>query len=147
MNSQHELNIVKFLSIIFNANTYPMPEVKIQCIAKGIFKDDLYVDKILKEFAWSDKRYYINSLDILSVHNVSQSIYKTLLNWDKSDYVWSLCTLYNSTDNKTLFYNLLKKNCTPKRKAILSQYIKQEVTTAKENKYAEEGYAEIELSK
>lgn len=29
----------------------------------------------------------------------------------------------------------------------MSQYIKQEVTTAKENKYAEEGYAEIELNK
>lgn len=109
MNSQHELNIIKFLSIIFNANNYPMPEVKIKCIAKGIFKDDLYVDKILKEFVWSDKRYYLNPLDILSVHKVSQSIYKTLSNWNKSGYVWSLCTLYNSTDDKTLFYNLLKR--------------------------------------
>lgn len=147
MNSQHELNIIKFLSIIFNANNYPMPEVKIKCIAKGIFKDDLYVDKILKEFVWSDKRYYLNPLDILSVHKVSQSIYKTLSNWNKSGYVWSLCTLYNSTDDKTLFYNLLKKNCTLKRKAILSQYIKQEVTTVKENKYSEEGYGETELKK
>ena len=147
MNNQYRINIVKFLSIIFSANKYPMPETKIKCLAKSIFKDDLYVDKILKEFAWSDKRYYINSLDILSVQNVSNAIYKTILKWDKSYYVWSLCILYNSTDDKTLFYNLLKKNCTPKRKSILSQYIKQEIITVKKNKYAEEGYAEIELNK
>lgn len=87
MNKQYEINIVKFLSIIFSANNYPMPETKIKCLAKSIFKDDLYVDKILKEFAWSDKRYYINSLDILSVQNVSNAIYKTILKWDKSYYV------------------------------------------------------------
>lgn len=147
MSNQHEWNIVKYLSVIFHANNYPMSKTKLRSIAKGIFNDEQVVLDILQEFKWSGDLYWLNSNGLLSVHNVSDAIYKTLLNWEKSSYVWALCLLYNSPDNKTLFYELLKKNSTQKRRNILSEFIKEEILNVKENKYIKNnGYLNARLN-
>ena len=133
MNKQLEMNIIKFLSVVFNANNYPLPEKKINSIAKGIFKDDKFVSDILKEFVWSSEKYWINSVDILTPNNVINAIYSSIHKWNCSSNIWSLCILYNSQDEKCKFYDLLKRKCTKKHKNIFIDYIKQEITNVKED--------------
>ena len=147
MNKQLEMNIIKFLSVVFNANNYPLPEKKINSIAKGIFKDDKFVSDILKEFVWSSEKYWINSVDILTPNNVINAIYSSIHKWNCSSNIWSLCILYNSQDEKCKFYDLLKRKCTKKHKNIFIDYIKQEITNVKEDNYADDGYKNVKLDK
>ncbi len=146
MNKQTKMDIVKFLSVVFNANNYPLPEKKINSIAKGVFKDDKFVSDILKEFVWSSEKYWINSINILTPDNVINAIYGSIQEWSCSDNIWSLCILYNSQDDKCKFYDLLKRKCTRKHKNIFINYIKQAITNVKENKYADDGYKDAKFN-
>ena len=140
MNKQYSKNIVKFLSIIFNANYYPMQKKKIKDIAQGIFKDSKIVINILNEFVWFDEKYYIDSMKIFTVKNVANAIKKTMPEWENSSYIWSLCILYSSAKDKCLFYKSLKTKMNIKSKKYIANSILNEINNLDKNKYAEKGY-------
>ena len=130
----NDFNIINFLSIVFNANLYPMHKDKIKQIAKNIFKNEKIVEEIINEFAWADDKYWLNSLNILSVENVTRAVKNTFSKWQDSKYIYALCILYNSNEDKCLFYKNLRSLFSNKKKAILAGYIKQEISKIEQNK-------------
>ena len=52
----NDFNIIKFLSIVFNANLYPMHKDKIKQTAENIFTDEKIAEGIVKEFVWADDK-------------------------------------------------------------------------------------------
>ena len=90
----NDFNIIKFLSIVFNANLYPMRKDKIKQTAKNIFKDEKIAENIINEFVWADDKYWLNSLNTLSVENVIKAVKNTFLKWQDSKYIYALCVLY-----------------------------------------------------
>ncbi len=141
----NDFNIIKFLSIVFNANLYPMHKDKIKQTAENIFTDEKIAEGIVKEFVWADDKYWLDSLNILSVKNVAKAIKNTFYKWEDSRYIYALCVLYNSHDDKCLFYKKLKSIFDNKKKSILACYIKQEISKIQSNKYIKEEYLNVKL--
>lgn len=141
----NDFNIIKFLSIVFNANLYPMRKDKIKQTAKNIFKNEKIVEEIINEFAWADDKYWLNSLNILSVENVTKAVKNTFSKWQDSKYIYALCILYNSNEDKCLFYKNLSSLFNNKKKAILAGYIKQEISKIEQNKCVKEEYINVKL--
>lgn len=141
----NDFNIIKFLSIVFNANLYPMRKDKIKQTAKNIFKDEKIAENIINELAWADDKYWLNSLNTLSVENVIKAVKNTFLKWQDSKYIYALCVLYNSNEDKCLFYKKLRPIFNNKKKAILAGYIKQEISKIEQNKYVKEEYINVKL--
>ena len=122
-----------------------MRKDKIKQTAKNIFKDEKIAENIINEFAWADDKYWLNSLNTLSVENVIKAVKNTFLKWQDSKYIYALCVLYNSNEDKCLFYKKLRPIFNNKKKSILAGYIKQEISKIEQNKYVKEEYINVKL--
>ena len=138
MQDNQNIKIIKFLSIIFNPNNYPMSIGKIQNIAQGLFCDNALVENILNEFELSDRKYYIKENSYFSPPKIIGIIKHTIQSWNKSEYLNILCLNYNTSKDYELFNKLLKRNKAIFRTIKIKKYLKDLIINLKKKKYLAE---------
>jgi len=132
-----DIQIVKFLSVIFNPNNYPMSKKKLESVAKGIFKHSNLAKNILGNFSFSSEKYFIEQNSFFNPEMVVASIKNTVQKWDKPEYVFAFSLIYNGSEDKKRFNELIKSCKVLKNNQTAKKYFKAAISKVKPEKYVD----------
>lgn len=134
----NDLDIIKYLSIIFNPNNYPLNKEKLLQITEGIFKEEQLCEEVFGVFCFSDEDYYIEQNSILSPAILDKAIKNTLELWSKYSYVFVFSAKYNSSEEGNVFNQVIQKYKKSLHKEKLKEYFKTAILNIKTENYLRE---------
>lgn len=139
-------NLIKFISIVYHPNKFPLPQKKFVKILKEFFPKKEDRKLIYNNFIFSSGYYWIEiNNHLFEPLKYAKEVCKTLKNTQQSSFIWSIAIAYNNHDLKYQFYKtILKRLKDRKIKSIFCEFLYKEINGLKDIELYKENYYNLQ---
>lgn len=108
-DEQFNNSLIRFFSIIFHPEKYPLPEQKVILLSEKLFADKNLKNLIIKDLQFTEYGYYIDNSIILKNEVIINALFSSKKFFVNPKFIWAFSPLFNKQDDAYDYLNKLLK--------------------------------------